>query len=190
MLPSQSVSNLKHYTWFLPPKHKAFHFSLINCVILPLAHSSSLYRFRWTAALPLSVLTHLSSSTRPQYPEARYLWFLHVTNANQLLLVTLTEGFLNVNSLQQRHSLEYQRSDIWNEIVKIPLDSKYLTKYILLMPAPKKEKAQDKILYSCMFVCYTNMRKKNSWLTPIRPASLFCKTNVNNDIKSKLSYKQ
>ena len=160
---SQSASNLKHYRWFFPPKHKDLHFSLINFIILPLANFSSLYRFLWTAALPLSVSTHVSSSTRFQYLlEATYLWFLHVTDANQLLLVILTEGFLNVNSLQRRHSSEHQGSDIWNETVKIPLDGKYLTKYILLMPARKKERAQqDKILYSCMFALHAIQKCAN-----------------------------
>lgn len=88
---------------------QALHFSLICFIMLSLAHSSSLYKLLWMASLPLSVSTHTSSSTRFQYLlEARALWFLPVTSANQLVLAPAAETFLNVNSLPPRHSSEHQ----------------------------------------------------------------------------------
>lgn len=108
-LPSQPV--FQHETWHvvLPSQTQALHFSLICFIMLSLAHSSSLYKLLWMASLPLSVSTHTSSSTRFQYLlEARALWFLPVTSANQLVLAPAAETFLNVNSLPPRHSSEHQ----------------------------------------------------------------------------------
>lgn len=103
-LPSQPgslQSETRHVV--LPSQTRALHFSLVHFIILSLAHSPSLCKLLWMASLSTS------SSTRFQdLLEAWALWFLPVTGANQLLLAPAAETFLNVNSLQPRHTLKHQ----------------------------------------------------------------------------------
>lgn len=105
---SQPVSNMKHDTWFFPPRHglcifpDSFHVAFPGSLLQPV-------QALCMGSLPLSVSTQTSSSTRFQHLlEARALWFLPVTSANQLLLAPAAGTFLNVNSSQPRHGLEHQ----------------------------------------------------------------------------------